>query len=170
MAVLALSVLVGTRVECADVQSIYTDLAPARCGKAVADAESGASVRRCPGIAGYSLRAESDDDRASLTVVAADGARYPLRFWDVVTPYFSRLGPQAEWRVAKQGMPHALIVRVDTVASPEATKTTSYLAVAKIAPPTICVTDRIAPSPNANAEARKAVDAAPGKACLTTFP
>jgi hypothetical protein len=170
MAVLALSVLFGARAECAGVQSIYADLAPARCGTAVVDAESGASVRRCPGIAGYSLRAESDDDRASLTVVAADGARYPLRFCDVVTPYFSRLGPRAEWRVAEQDMPHALIVRVDTIASPAATKTTSYLAVAKIAPPTTCVTDRIAPSRNANAEARPAADAAPGEACLTTFP
>lgn len=163
-----MSILGDARAECADAQSVYTDLAPARCKKAVVDRESGASARRCPGAAGYSLLAESDDDRASVTVVAADGTRYPLRYWDVVTPYFSRLGPRAEWRVAKHGLPHAFIVRVDTVAAPEASKTASYLAVAKIAPPMICITDRIAPSPNA--EAHASADAAPAKACLTRFP
>ena len=168
-AALALS-MIGAGAEAADVRSVYTDLTPAKCQRASVDRETGASARRCTGVAGYTILAESDDDRASVTLAASDGRRYPLKFWDVITPHFSRLGPRAEWRATKEGAPYGLIVRVDTLASAEASKTTSYLAVAKIAPPAVCVTDRIAPGPTANAEARKAADLAAGKSCLTTYP
>lgn len=163
---LAFAAIFATAAEAAGAGSVYTDLTPAKCRPTA----TGSETRRCPGVAPYTLLAERDDDRASVTLASSDGKRYPLAFWDVVTPYFSRLGPRAEWRVTKEGVPYGLIVRVDTLASADASKTTSFLAVAKIAPPAVCVTDRIAPGPTANTEARKAADLAAGKPCLTTLP
>ena len=83
---------------------------------------------------------------------------------------FSSLGPKAEWRMALQNRklkPVALILRYNANEDPESsTKVTSYLAVAKITPTEVCVTDKISPGPNANEDARRAADAASTKPCL----
>jgi hypothetical protein len=64
-------------------------------------------------------------------------------------------------------VPVALIVRYNASEDPETpNKTMSYLAVAKITPTTICVTERISPGPKANEDARRAADVASTKPCL----
>jgi hypothetical protein len=63
--------------------------------------------------------------------------------------------------------PVALIIRYNASEDPEQpNKLSSYLAVSKITPTEICVTDKILPGPKANEEARRAADAATTKPCL----
>lgn len=63
-------------------------------------------------------------------------------------------------------MPKALIVRVNASENPEKPNVkTSYLAVAKITPQEICVTDKVAPGPKMNEEARMAADSAAARPC-----
>jgi hypothetical protein len=85
----------------------------------------------------------------------------------VITQAFSSLGAKAEWRVIGS-KPVGLIVRVKAFEQddPGAPKRKSYLAVAKITPQEICVTDKIDSSANANQEARRRADAAMTKPCL----
>jgi hypothetical protein len=145
------------------IDSIYTELTGSRCATVTADQEAGATTQRCPGLAGYALLVEDDDDRMSITVVAPDGNQHPLELWRVVTTGFSTLGEQAEWCVKRENgklVPVALIVRV------HADATTSYLAVAKITPRAACVTDRIEPGDDMNLEARVAADAAAQNPCI----
>jgi hypothetical protein len=60
-----------------------------------------------------------------------------------------------------------LIVRVNASENQEdPNKKSSYLAVAKITPQQVCVTDKIAPGATANEEARRAADASSSKPCL----
>ena len=150
------------------IHSIYTPLTG--CTVVEVFAESGASIRRCPGVAGHHLLLEDDDDRQSVTIVAPDGTRHPLRYWSVITGGFSNLGEKAEWRVMRAGRnvtPVALIVRVYANENPDAPdEKTSYLAVARMAGGRICVTDRVKDSPKANDEARRAADASAGSICL----
>jgi hypothetical protein len=151
------------------IDSVYTHIAGATCATIAVDAETGATTQRCPGIAGYALLVEDDDARMSIVVVAPDGGQYPLEFWQVITTAFSRLGEKAEWRVKRQGgrlVPIALIVRVNANEAGDPDVTTSYLAVAKIAPQASCVIDRIAPAADMNRRARLAADAAAEKPCL----
>jgi hypothetical protein len=128
------------------------------------------SISACRGYGGYGLRLEYDDARESITVIAPDGKKYPLNLWQVISSGFSSVGQKAEWRVrTKNGksVPIALIVRLNASENPEdSSKTTSYLAVAKITPTEICVTDKIAPGQKQNEAARQAADAAAGKQCL----
>ncbi|HEX8423312.1 MAG TPA: hypothetical protein VF634_07870, partial [Pyrinomonadaceae bacterium] len=123
-----------------------------------------------PGVGGYKLLVSEDDARMSVTVVDPRGKEHPLEYWNVISSGFSSLGDKAEWRIKKQRgrvNPFALIVRVNASENPEdASKKTSYLAVAKITPQQICVTDKIAPSATANEEARRAADASASKPCL----
>jgi hypothetical protein len=152
------------------ISSVYTSLAQADCRVTEVDEESESSVSRCPGAAGYALEALEGDLRQSIDVITPDGKEHELNYWSVITGGFSTLGPRAEWRM-RGGRPIALIVRVNASEDPEdATRLTSYLAVAKLTPAEICVTDRIPPSPTANEAARAAADASAGRPCLKSAP
>jgi hypothetical protein len=150
----------------APVESVYTDIAPARCKTVETHEEGASSVQKCAGVAGYGLLVEDNDLRQSVTVVSPDGKKYPLNYWQVVTTAFSSLGEKAEWRVEKKGgraRPFALIVRVNASENPEKPdQKTSYLAVAKITAGEVCVTDKV----KTNEAARLAADASAAKPCL----
>jgi hypothetical protein len=158
----------------AEIDSVYTDLAPERCRTIeVAQAPMSSSLQRCPGIAGYTLHVAEDDLRQTVTVVSPDGKKHPLDLWHVITGAFSSVGSKAEWRVIKEKgkiLPVALIIRVNANEDPEhPNRVKSYLAVAKITPKTICVTDKIDPGPTANQQARDAADASAQKPCLKSI-
>jgi hypothetical protein len=93
-----------------------------------------------------------------------------LDFWDVITNAFSSIGSKAEWRVARikgKVSPVALIVRFNAnedAANPN--RLTSYLAVVKVTPEKICVTQKIPPGAKVNGNARHAADTAQTAVCL----
>ncbi|MDT5059941.1 MAG: hypothetical protein QOH63_400 [Acidobacteriota bacterium] len=128
------------------------------------------STSACVGVGGYNLRLEYDDARESITVISPNGKKHPLNFGEVLSSGFSSVGKKAEWRVTRKNgklVPIALIVRFDASENPEdSSKVTSYLAVAKITPQKICVTDKIAPGSTQNEDARSAADASANKPCL----
>lgn len=152
------------------IESIYTDTIGSKCRTTFTDQESGSSEQRCPGVGGYGLEVLDGDSRMSVTVIAPGGKRHPLDLWTVVSTAFSSIGEKAEWRVTHNGKkvtPVALIIRFNASENPDDPYAqTSYLAVAKITPQQICVTDRIAPSSTANEEARRAADIAASRQCL----
>lgn len=154
----------------APITSMYTGTSGKGCRTIKTYPETGDSVWRCPGVAGYQLEVAEGDLRMNITVVAPSGKKSDLNYWGVITSGFSSLGDKAEWRVQKingKTTPIALIVRVNASENPETPeKTTSYLAVAKITPAKTCVTDKIGPSATANEEARRAADSAANKPCL----
>jgi hypothetical protein len=154
----------------AEYASVYTDLSGSACRIEKEDKETGASVERCSGVAGYSLLLHHDDARMSITVISPDGKQHPLDYWNVITRGFSKTGAKAEWRVLKRGnslTPVALIVRVDA-SEGEPPKKRSYLAVAKITPQETCVTRKVEPAASANEIARKAADSASAEACIAS--
>jgi hypothetical protein len=153
------------------VQSIYTDLDAKKCRTIESsDKEGGSYVGKCPGVAGYTLIVTEGDVRQNIEVVTPKGTKHSLDLWTVVSSAFSSVGPKAEWRVKKiknKPTPFALIVRYNASENPDdSSKITSYLAVAKITANSICVTDKISPSANANELARKAADESSNKPCL----
>ena len=152
-------------------KSAYTPLGDKQCRK-IKSAEAGDDgyEGRCPGVAGYALVLSEGDLRQNLTVITPKGAKHSLELWDVISGGFSSVGPKAEWRMAMQNRklaPVALIVRYNASENPDQpNKLSSYLAVSKITPTEICVTDKILPGPNANEDARRAADTAASKPCL----
>lgn len=146
------------------LDSLYTDLVD--CELLSVHEETGASTSRCPGVGGYQLLVFDDDARMSVAVLDSAKRQFDLDYWSAITPTFSELGKKAEWRVSRQGqqvVPVALIVRVNSSGEE---KPVSYLAVAKITPEQMCVTDRIEPGAQQNERARAAADVAQDKPCL----
>jgi hypothetical protein len=148
------------------VSSVYSSLSGCKLVKKGQDFSTSA----CKGVGGYNLRLEYDDARESITVISPNGKSHKLEFWSVISNGFSSVGEKAEWRVTRKAgrvVPIALIVRFNASENPEdSTKVTSYLAVAKITPQKICVTDKIEPSATANEDARRAADNSANKPCL----
>ena len=151
-------------------RSIYTNLGEKSCKTIKADAsEAGSYVGLCGGAGGYKLQVEEGDLRQNIQVITPAGKKHSLDLWTVVGSSFSSLGDKAEWRVRTQKgktVPVALIVRYNVSNPEDSTKTTSYLAVAKITAAQICVTDRIGPGAGANVAARTAADGSANKPCL----
>ena len=148
------------------VTSVYSSLSGCKLVKTGEDW----STQACRGVGGYNLQIEYADARDSITVYSPNRQKHPLELWNVIGSGFSNLGEKAEWRVTRKNgkvIPHALIVRFTVSESNgDAVKQVSYLAVAKITPQKICVTDKIAPGATANEDARRAADASADKPCL----
>ena len=105
----------------------------------------------------------------SLTINSPDDKRSSLNFWTVVTPYFSSLGGEAEWRVTNRNgkvVPHALIVSLDAHEKPDSNEVTRYFVIAKISAKETCVTDKILQTSTSQQEAHRAADTSATKACL----
>ena len=146
-------------------RSVYTSLEEKHC-RVLKPAKSGNYEARCRGTAGYTLLVDEGDLRQNITVITPQGTKHSLDLWGVVSGGFSHLGPRAEWRIASK-KPVALILRYNASEDPDyPNKLTSYLAVVKITPTEVCITEKISPGPNANDEARRAADAAAGKPCI----
>ncbi len=149
------------------INSIYTSLSSNRCKTIEVNKETGDSVQKCPGVAGYSLLVQNVDGLQSVTVLTPEGQKHRLK---MIAGAFSNLGGgKAEWRVERRGgkvVPIALIVRMNAfqVSSPDGK--TSYLTVTKIAGDDICVTKRVKAGAKANQEARRAADVSAQKPCL----
>jgi hypothetical protein len=164
------TIVEDTVVSAGGIRSVYTSLAERDCRVVEKDAETGGTDSRCPGTAGYALMVSDHDARMSVDVVAPGGRTHRLRYPAVISSAFTSLGPRAEWRM-RGATPIALIVRVNAFEVPETPNAaTSYLAVARLTPAGICVTDRIPPSADANEKARVAADASASRPCLQGPP
>ena len=144
--------------------SAYTKTDDTSCNTVAEDEETGDRTRQCPGLLRYRILVVESDDRTSITLVTPDGRNLPLNFWDIVTPTFSTLENEVEWRVSRTNnreTPKALIVQVRTFDQTDVThpKPFTILAVVRIGLDDACVTAKIpAAKPNANVEARQAAD------------
>lgn len=163
---------IGAAAQAQRVESVYTSLKTENCKTIESSANEADGYRGlCRGIGGYKLEVLEGDLRQTINVVAPGNKKFELDLWSVVSGNFSSLGETAEWRVAaKKGKttPIALIVRFNASEdSADASKTTSYLVVAKIAAQAVCVTDIVKPAPDANEAARRLADDSAGKPCKT---
>jgi len=149
----------------------YTPTTGRGCTTISSNHETGDTVKRCRGVAGFALLVFNSDDRASISLVTKNNATIPLDFWDVVTPTFSTLGQKVEWQMASvdgKKTPVALVVRVHTVdqTNVEAPRPLSFLVVAEIRSDKACVIGKIpAWQPKANESAR-ALARARGSKCM----
>ena len=165
------ALLASSAISHAQNRSLYTSLEAKQC-RTIKTETTGAGdyEGRCPGVAGYSLTLLEGDLRQNIIVNAPNGTKHSLELWDVISGGFSSVGPKAEWRMASQNGKLALvalIIRYNASENPDKPdQRTSYLAVAKITPTEICITDKISPGAKANDEARRAADSAAKKPCL----
>ena len=166
--ILAFGLVSGISIsQAATLTSVYTDLTDKACKTLESDSSgSGWYKGQCQGINGYKLILTEADIRQSIDVITPKGKSFPLDLINNVSLHFSTVGKKAEWRIAANKQPVALILRYNAnedAADPA--KVTSYLVVSKVTDKLVCITDIVKPQPNANEIARQLADQAPAKAC-----
>ena len=166
--ILAFGLVSGISIsQAATLTSVYTDLTDKACKTLESDSSgSGWYKGQCQGINGYKLILTEADIRQSIDVITPKGKSFPLDLINNVSLHFSTVGKKAEWRIAANKQPVALILRYNAnedAADPA--KLTSYLVVTKVTDKLVCITDIVKPQPNANEIARQLADQAPAKAC-----
>lgn len=161
----------------AAIESIHTDLGGGSCRKEIDKNDPNETpYLACPGVGGYALIVRRvDSGRQSIDVVDSAQRVLPLNYHEFVTRHMATLDESAEWRVATkdgQQVPIALIVRVQAHEDNDTPEkvTHSYLAVAKITPNEVCVTDRIPEGAQSEPEVRSAADSAQARQCAPPQP
>jgi hypothetical protein len=151
----------------AQTTSVYTSLKAKDCRTIESTDEEGGSYRGiCRGSGAYRLELLEGDLRQTINVIAPNKKKFELELWSNVSGGFSSIGEKAEWRL-RGGRPVALILRYNVSESTEdASRTTSYLVVAKITAAASCVTDVVKQGKDQNARARRLADAAAASPCV----
>lgn len=158
-------------------ESVHSDIRGGACMREIDKTDPNETpYLRCPGPAGYSLIVRQvDSGRESIEVVDPANRTHALNYQEVVTRSMSNLAGKAEWRLeVKDGKPAptALIVRVqarEDSGDPEKV-TRTFLAVAKITPGDVCVTDRIEEAGQQPAQIQKVADSAQARPCAPPQP
>jgi hypothetical protein len=160
-----------------ETKSQYTSLNADSCTKTFdQDDPDETPYLVCPGVAGYLLQVRQvESGRLSINVVNPAKRLFPLDYQYVVTRSMSSLDDKAEWLIRSENgkpVPIALIVRVmarENRGNPEKI-TSTYLAVAKITPDKVCVTDSIRQGSKPATEVRVLADSATGRPCASRLP
>jgi hypothetical protein len=128
--------------------SRYTSLEPVAC---TTSESSDASLRRCRGVAGYTVEAADTRPVGYVAIVDPNGTRSELGFSGIAPG--GSLGKLAEWRGRSNEAPRALIVRVSSPGK----SPVSSLIVAKLGT-NPCVVAVIPRGPHQNEKARAVAD------------
>jgi hypothetical protein len=150
--------------------SIYTDLNEKACKEAQPSPDEDGIIYKadCPGTAGYKVTNLSTEHTQGLIITDPTGKTHKIDFrgpLGTVADLF--LGDKIEWR-KKDSKPYSFIIRVNVQKQPgNSDKQDSNLAIVKLAPDGICVTDFVKPSEkDQNVKARELSDTSASRPCL----
>lgn len=107
--------------------------------------------RICKGVEGYSLLLRGDKLKPEIDLVAPNGRRYPLKYWDTSDPKFVELRDSAMWTVVNLKKTTIEIeFRVETKPRQDYTQIGSYEVIARVAPGPVCIVSSVAAGPQAD--------------------
>lgn len=155
------------------ITSQRTSLAESNCRKATDPGDpNDTAYLICPGVAGYTLQVRQvESGRSSIDIVDPAGKATPLRYHQTITTAMFAIGNAVEWRI-EGGTPIALAATIqahEDLTDP-ATVTNTYIAIARITPQQVCVTDKVNQQANQPEDAiRRAADSARNRPCLPTL-
>ena len=129
----------------------------------------------CPGVSGYSLNVRPvESGRTSIDVVDPTGKSFPLNFQDVITGSMFAVDNHVQWRVATENGKPAPVALIASIQAHEdegdpAKVTNTYIAIAKITPQQVCVTDKLSRQAQPEDAMLRAADSARNRPCLPTL-
>lgn len=163
----------STKQPAASITSQRSSLAEGDCRKATDPADPNETPYFiCPGFSGYTLNVRQvESGRTSLEVTNPDGKTFPLNYQDVITESMFAVDNQAEWRIAiENGKPTPVALMANVQAHEDAADpakvTHTYIAIAKITPQMVCVTDKFIQQAQPEDAILRAADSARNRPCL----
>lgn len=147
-------------------KSVYTSINEKDC--ITLDSDNLGSVQECESFSDIGVKVIESDIRQSI-ILTRNNKEYDLDFWSTISPSYSSLGLQVEWRyeLGKPKNVKGMIVRFEASDDYEnIEKVSSYLVVSKITKEEICVVAKVLPQKKQNEIARKILEATEVLPCL----
>ena len=147
--------------------SVWTEFSSPKCQPLRSEPTQPAKM--CPGPAGYKLLVAGAEASPTLTVLAPNGSRHLLQYWDVNAPEFESLRKSVSWQVGRRGRkvtPFALFLSVSVKKDPYSRNQDPYTVIAKLTVAEVCVVGRIRPSGSSAADITGISGGAPHLKCL----
>ncbi len=145
--------------------SSYTSIEQKDC--ITLDSDNMGSVQECESFTNIGVKVIEGDMRQSI-ILRRNKKEYDLAFSSIVSPTFSSLGLQIEWRheIGKPENVKGMIVRLESSDNENLDRTSSYLIVSKITSSEMCVIAKVVPQHNQNVIARAVLDTKLERPCL----
>ena len=133
-----------------------------------ADDQYGLGAQICKGLEGYSLLVKGDEKKPEIFLIAPDGRKDPLEYWDTSDPNYRLLNPGLLWVVVnepKKTIAISFYVKID--ANPDYGKWGYYDVIFRVNPGPVCIVASIA-SGSTSAGESVGIASSPGdRPCLT---
>ena len=94
-------------------------------------------VLACPGVAGYSLILKGDETKPQISLLAPDGNRYPIHYWDLSDPAFLGIEESVLWIVNTPDKTLAINFRLKI--EPKDGQWGRYDVIARVNPLPVCI-------------------------------
>ena len=95
-------------------------------------------VRVCPGTAGYSLILKGDEKKPQISLLAPDGTKYPIHYWDLNDPAFTEIQESVLWIVNRPENTLAINFRLKVGQKRDYTEWGGYDVVVRVNPLPVC--------------------------------
>jgi len=145
---------------------IRTGLSGTDCKPTDSVRDQGARI--CKGVEGYSLLLKGDELKPEVYLIAPNGRRSPLRYWNTSDPKYQRLHGSVLWTVVR--IPRTTIA-VDFTAEiaprQDYTYSGSYDIIARVSPGPVCIVGSVSAGSTSAAESVGIASSPIGRRCLS---
>ena len=110
------------------------------------------NVRICKGVEGYSLLLEGDEKKPQISLLAPDGGRHPIQYWDTTDPGFLEIDPSPLWLVVHEP---AKTIAIDFRLKMKRTQENQWGhhdVIVRVSPVPVCIVASLPASPRSSSE------------------
>ncbi len=145
---------------------ISTDLSGSDCKPADTAKDQGARI--CKGVEGYSLLLRGDELKPEVYLIAPNGRRYQVHYWNTSDPKYQGLSGFVTWtvvRVSRKSI--AVIFRPEIAPRQDYTYSDSYDIIARVSPGPVCIVGSVSAGSTSAAESIGIASSPIGRRCLS---
>jgi hypothetical protein len=148
-----------------DREMIGTSLARNTC-KAAVD-ENDEKVHVCDGVDKYSVLVKGDEKKPQIVLVAPDGTKHPIHYWDTSDPGFEELQPSILWIVVNEPQKTiAIDFRLKLQRKPGYSQWGHHDIIVKVSPLPVCIVGSLPGSPRSSSDSMAIAGSPDTRPCI----
>jgi hypothetical protein len=144
---------------------IGTELTGKDCTPATAPEDEGARI--CKGVQGYSLLVKGDETKPDIFLIAPNGKRSPIEYWDKDDPRYRGMRNSVLWVVVHEPKTTVAIdFSLNVEPRQDYTQFEGYDVIARVSPGPVCIVGSVPPSSTAAGDSVGIATSPTGRPCL----
>jgi len=146
-------------------EMLGTSLARNTCKPAVDEHDESAYL--CRGVDDYSVLIKGDPAKPEIVLVAPDGAKHPVRYWDTTDPGFQELQSSILWIVVNEPKKTiAIDFRLKLERKPGYSQWGHHDVIVRVSPGPVCVIASLPGTPRSSSDSMAIAGAPENRPCI----